>query len=58
MIYILYICNMKKIIDVPDEIVEDLQILAIKEKMNLKNFIESKLIQIVKRNKTKSNEKN
>ena len=58
MIYIIYICNMKKIIDVPDEIVEDLQILAIKEKMNLKNFIESKLIQIVKRNKTKSNEKN
>ena len=58
MIYILYICNMKKIIDVPDEIVEDLQILAIKEKMNLKNFIESKLIQIVKRNKAKSNEKN
>ena len=44
---------MKKIIDIPNEIVEDLQIIAIKEKMSLKKFIESKLIDIVKLTKTK-----
>jgi hypothetical protein len=44
---------MKKIIDIPNEIVQDLQILAIKEKTSLKKFIEGKLVQIVKRSKTK-----
>jgi|LakMenEpi03Aug12_release.lakeMendotaPanAssembly.Ray.scaffolds.fasta_scaffold1151729_1 hypothetical protein len=47
---------MKKIIDIPDEMVHELRIIAIKEKMNLKNFIESKLIQIVKNNKLKQND--
>ena len=48
---------MKKLIDVPDEILQDLKILAVKENKDLKNFIQDKLIDLVigsrKKNKTK-----
>jgi hypothetical protein len=34
---------MKKLIDIPEEIVQDLKILAIKQNKDLKNFIDSSL---------------
>lgn len=42
---------MKKIIDIPNEIKQDLQILAIKQNKSLKKFIEDKLKKLVKVNK-------
>lgn len=39
--------NMKKLIDIPEEIVQDLKILAVKESKDLKNFIQDKLIDLV-----------
>lgn len=42
---------MKKNIDIPDYIVEDLKILAVKAKRDLKNYIQDKLVEIVESSK-------
>ena len=42
---------MKKLIDIPEEIVQDLKILAVKENKDLKNFIQDKLKELVKTKK-------
>ena len=39
---------MKKLIDIPDEIVKDLKKLAIDENKDLKNFIQDHLILLVR----------
>ena len=39
--------TMKKLIDIPEEIIQDLKILAVKENKDLKNFIQDKLIDLV-----------
>jgi len=39
---------MKKNIDIPDEIVQDLKILAVKANKDLKNYIQDILILLVK----------
>jgi phosphopantothenate synthetase len=44
---------MKKIIDIPDEIVQDLKILAVKKNKDLKNFIQDELVQLVRDSKNK-----
>ena len=51
---------MKKLIDIPEEIVQDLKILAVKENKDLKNFIQDKLIDLVSegRKKQKSDKGN
>jgi uncharacterized protein YicC (UPF0701 family) len=41
---------MRKLIDIPDEVLQDLKILAVKEGKDLKNFIQDKLIEISKEN--------
>lgn len=46
---------MKKLIDIPDEIVRDLKILAVKQDKDLKNFIQDELVSLVE--KSKSNKK-
>jgi hypothetical protein len=38
---------MKKIIDIPEEIKQDLQILAVKNDKDLKNFIQDVLIELI-----------
>jgi hypothetical protein len=38
---------MKKIIDIPNEILQELKILAVKENKPLKTYIEAQLIKIV-----------
>jgi len=52
---------MRKNIDIPDEIVKDLKILAVKENKDLKNFIQDHLILLVrgkkKEQKTSTNVK-
>lgn len=52
---------MRKNIDIPDEIVQDLKILAVKENKDLKNFIQDHLVLIVrgdkKEQKTSTNAK-
>lgn len=52
---------MKKLIDIPDEIVKDLKNLAIDENKDLKNFIQDHLILLVrgekKEQKTSTNVK-
>ena len=52
---------MKKLIDIPDEIVKDLKKLAIDENKDLKNFIQDYLISLVrgekKEQKTSTNVK-
>jgi len=47
---------MKKLIDIPESILQDLQILAVKGKKPLKNYIESQLVLLVGREKLKKNE--
>ena len=42
---------MKKLIDIPDEIVKDLKKLAIDENKDLKNFIQDHLVFLVRREK-------
>lgn len=42
---------MKKIIDIPNEILQDLKIMAVKENKDLKNFIQDKLKELVKTKK-------
>lgn len=51
---------MKKLIDIPEEIIQDLKILAVKENKDLKNFIQDKLIDLVSdgRKKQKSDKRN
>jgi hypothetical protein len=44
---------MKKIIDIPDEIVQDLKILAVKKNKDLKNFIQDELVKLVRDSKNK-----
>lgn len=43
----LYVCSMRKNIDIPDEIKTDLKIMAAKADMPLKNFIEKILTELV-----------
>ena len=38
---------MKKLIDIPNEILQDLKILAVKENKDLKNFIQDHLVSLV-----------
>ena len=45
---------MKKIIDIPDEIVQDLKILAVKKNKDLKNFIQDELVKLVEDSKNKT----
>jgi hypothetical protein len=45
---------MKKIIDIPDEIVQDLKILAVKKNKDLKNFIQDELVKLVEDSKNKN----
>lgn len=52
-VYTLYICLMKKLIDIPDDILVDLKILAAKANMPLKNFIQKVLTDLVKKSKKK-----
>lgn len=42
---------MRKNIDIPDEIVQDLKILAVKENKDLKNFIQDHLVSLVRGDK-------
>lgn len=49
---------MKKLIDIPDEILQDLKILAVKENRDLKNFIQDKLIDLVSDGRKKQDNKN
>ena len=42
---------MKKLIDIPEEIVKDLKKLAVDEDKDLKNYIQDKLVEIVKQSK-------
>jgi hypothetical protein len=44
---------MRKVIDIPDEIVESLQILAVKAKKDLKNFIQDELKKLVENSQSK-----
>ncbi len=44
---------MKKNIDIPDEILQDLKILAVKANRDLKNFIQDILIELVQKEKDK-----
>lgn len=44
---------MKKIIDIPEEIVEPLQIMAVKVKKDLKNFIQDELKKLVQNSQSK-----
>lgn len=46
---------MKKLIDIPEEIVQDLKILAIKQNKDLKNFIQDELISLVRGEKKEQN---
>ena len=39
---------MRKLIDIPEEILEDLQIKAVKAKKSLKNYIEDLLVKDVR----------
>lgn len=45
---------MKKLIDIPEEILQDLKILAVKENKDLKNFIQDKLIDLVSEGRKKN----
>ena len=45
---------MKKLIDIPDEILKDLKKLAIDADLNLKKYIEKLLVDLVKNSKNKS----
>jgi len=47
--------TMKKLIDIPEEIVQDLKILAIKQNKDLKNFIQDELVSLVRGEKKEQN---
>ena len=42
---------MRKIIDIPEDIVTDLKILAVKSDIDLKNYIQNILVEHVEKNK-------
>ena len=44
---------MKKIIDIPEDILQDLKILAVKSDKDLKNFIQDELKKLVQKSKSK-----
>ena len=44
---------MRKVIDIPDEIVKDLKKLAIDQDKDLKNFIQDELKKLVKNSQSK-----
>ena len=44
---------MKKIIDVPNEIRQELKILAVKSNKDLKNFIQDELVKLVQNSRSK-----
>jgi len=44
---------MRKLIDIPEEILEPLQIMAIKAKKDLKNFIQDELKKLVDNSQSK-----
>jgi mRNA-degrading endonuclease RelE of RelBE toxin-antitoxin system len=44
---------MRKVIDIPDEIVKDLKKLAIDQDKDLKNFIQDELKKLVENSKSK-----
>ena len=48
MVYTSKFNEMKKLIDIPDEIVKDLKKLAIDENKDLKNFIQDHLVLLVR----------
>jgi hypothetical protein len=45
--------NMKKIIDIPNEILQELKILAVKSNKDLKNFIQDELRKLVESSQSK-----
>ena len=45
---------MKKIIDIPDEILQELKILAVKANKDLKNFIQDELKKLVENSQSKT----
>lgn len=49
----IYICCVRKLIDIPDEIIKDLKKLAVDANLDLKNFIEKTLIDLTKPKKSK-----
>ena len=44
---------MKKLIDIPEEILQELKILAVKAKKPLKNYIEDELKKLVQKSQSK-----
>jgi len=42
---------MRKIIDIPDELLQDLKILAVKKNVSFKKFIEQHLVKLVRKSK-------
>jgi len=42
---------MNKLIDIPDEIVQDLKIMAVRADKDLKNYIQDELVKLVKNSK-------
>ncbi len=44
---------MKKIIDIPDEILKELKILAVNSNKDLKNFIQDELKKLVQKSRSK-----
>lgn len=44
---------MRKLIDIPDELVKDLKILAVHADKNVKTYIQNLIIEHIKRNKKK-----
>jgi hypothetical protein len=49
---------MKKNIDIPDEYLQDLKILAVKANKDLKNYIQDVLISLVRRQNKKTANRN
>lgn len=45
---------MKKLIDIPEEILQDLKILAVRENKDLKNFIQDHLVLLVRGQKKRT----
>jgi hypothetical protein len=52
-VYIVYICGMRKLIDLPDDIAKDLKVLAVLADKDLKNYIQDILIEHAKKNRIK-----
>lgn len=56
-IYTIYTNNMKKIIDLPDELIKDLKILAIQNNKDFKTFIQDTVINLLSAENIKPIEK-